>query len=104
MELRMNEVVLSGRIVQGPTALPDETTHFLLQAGEEGEPPIHCFGEGVSVERLRQYCQKGDEISLEGRLESRTFANEKSPRLLVKVRFISYGRKDRTLRTNHHLG
>lgn len=104
MELCMNEVVLAGKLSRDPVLLPDGTTHFLLQAGPKGNPPVHCFGEGASLDNLRKYCGAGDEISLEGQIEHRLFSGDDRAQMLIRVRFISYGRKGRTLRPSSHLG
>lgn len=97
MEIRMHEVILAGRMTKEPMTLPDGTTHFLFEA-DQNQAPFHCFCEGVAAQNLLKYCQQGDEFSVEGKLEWRKFANENRPLLLIRVRYISYGRKLKTLR------
>lgn len=96
-EIRIAEIVMAGRLAAAPSRLQDGTLHFLLEASE-GEKPFHCFCEGETAENLQKFCEKGDEISLEGTLAHYQFGNEPKPRMLIRVRFISYGRKRRTLR------
>lgn len=97
MEIRMNEIVLAGRLVGRPVRLEDGTLHFRLQASAEGSP-FHCYCEGENAENLEKFCSAGDEISIEGELSWRKFANEPKEVLLVHMRYASYGRKSRTLR------
>jgi len=101
MEIRMCEVGLAGRIASRIVSTSDgsdnQKAHFMLDALEEGNP-IQCYCEGETAENLLKFCEEGDEISCEGSLQHYQFSNEKAPRLLVKVRYISYGRKRRTLR------
>lgn len=93
----MNEVVLAGRLVGRPVRLSDGTLHFRLQARAEGTP-FHCYCAGKSAENLEKFCSAGDEISIEGELSWHKFANEPREVLLIHVRYVSYGRKSRTLR------
>ena len=93
----MNEVVLAGRLVGRFARLADETVHFRLEASADQEP-FHCYAEAVTGENLIKFCSAGDEISVEGELVYRKFTNSPKPTLLIHVRFISYGRKNRTLR------
>lgn len=93
----MCEVVMAGRMIGDPIELSDGTTHFLFEA-EQDQDPFHCFCEAKAAENLRQYCQTGDEFSLEGKLAWKSFDNEPKPLLLINVRYVSYGRKKKTLR------
>ncbi len=97
MEIKMNEVMLAGRVTSDLSRLDNGSVHFLLDA-VEGEAPVHCFCEGVTAENLLKFCERGDEISCEGNLAKYQFANQRGPQLLINVRFVSYGRKRRTLR------
>ena len=97
MEIRINEVVLAGRLVGRFVKLSDETVHFRLEA-TEAHDVFHCFCDGATAENLLKFCSAGDEISIEGELAYRHFSNQAQPVLLIKARFISYGRKNRTLR------
>lgn len=96
MEIRMNEVILAGRIT---TLLEqaDGSAHFLFEADPE-QKPFHCYAEGVTAENLMKFCKLGDELSLEGQLFWKKFQNEPRPVLLIKVRYVSFGRKLTTLR------
>jgi len=96
MEIRMNEVVLAGRMASDPKALPDGTVHFLLDAG--AEKPFQCFCREKTAENLLKFCSRGDEFSVEGKLAWVSFAGQPKPELLIEVKFISYGRKLTTLR------
>ena len=93
MELRMNGTVLTGRLVGDPKTLRTGT-YFQLRAEDE-QSPFPCVCDGLTAKNLVANCHEGDEISLEGRLEWRRFAS--GSMLLVYARFISYGRKARTL-------
>jgi len=93
----MNEAVLAGRLVGRIVRLSDGTVHFRLEANEAGDA-FHCFCEDQTAENLLKFCSAGDEISIEGELAYRQFSNSPKPTLLIHTRFISYGRKSRTLR------
>lgn len=97
MEIKMCEVLVAGRISSDLTRLDNGSVHFLLNA-LEGESPLHCFAEETTADNLMKFCEKGDEVSCEGQLDYYQFANQQKPQLLVKVRYVSYGRKKRTLR------
>lgn len=97
MEIRMNEVVLAGRTTSALVRQSDGSVHFLFEADSK-QKPFHCFCEGVTADNLEKFCQVGDEFSLEGQLAWYKFGNESRPGLLVKVRYVSFGRKLATLR------
>lgn len=101
MEIRMQEVVLVGRIVGDPV-VREEGTYFRFQADKE-QPPFPCICDGKTAENLLKFCQGGDEISIEGKLIWRHFRNT-GDTLLVYVGYTSYGRKLRTLRQGSVLG
>lgn len=96
-EVKMNEVMLAGRIASDLNHLPDDSVHFLIDVLEE-DKPIHCFCRNETAKNILKFCEKGDEVSCDGNLTRYKFINEKEPQLLVQVRYISYGRKQRTLR------
>jgi hypothetical protein len=97
MEIRMNEVVLAGRTTSDLIRQADGMVHFLFEADPK-QKPFHCFCEGVTADNLERFCRVGDEFSLEGQLCWHQFGNEPHPKLLVKVRYVSFGRKLATLR------
>ena len=94
-EIRMQEVTLTGRMVGDPIVRGDEV-YFKVNAEDE-MAPFPCISNGSTAENLAKYCRNDDEISIEGKLIWRTFKGS-DPTLLVYVRYVSYGRKDRTLR------
>jgi hypothetical protein len=96
-EMRMNEVVLAGRTTSALVRQPDGAVHFLFE-GDPTQKPFHCFADGTTADNLLKFCQLGDEFSLEGQLAWHQFGNEPHPKLLVKVRYVSFGRKLATLR------
>ncbi len=98
MEIRLQEVVLVGRIVGAPIARPDGT-YFRFQ-GDKDQPPFPCVCDGKTAENLRKYCQDGDEFSIEGKLQWKKFSDTARNVLFIYARYISYGRKLRTLRQN----
>ncbi len=95
-EMRLNEVVMAGRISQGPTKTEDGRVHFMLEGSHDGDP-FHCTCEGRTAENLLTHCQKGDEISIEGELRWMVFPNT-GKTLVIYARYTSYGRKLKTLR------
>ena len=95
MEIRMQEVLLVGRMVGNPI-VRKEGVYFRLQA-DKAQSPFPCFCAGKTAENLVKFCQEGDEFSVEGKLQWRQFRNS-GETLLIHVRYISYGRKLRTLR------
>ncbi len=98
----MNEVILAGRMVGNPVKLPSGEVHFQFEADPEVQvtlrAPFHCFCSGTAAANILNYCQDGDEFSIEGKLAWKKFTNEKKARILVEVKYTSYGRKLRTLR------
>ena len=97
-ELRVNDVVLAGRIKEGPTRTPDGCVHFKLACLDDSARGIHCISFGKTAGNMEQYCHPGDEISLEGELCFRDFPNDADFRrtLVVHARHVSYGRKKNT--------
>lgn len=95
MEIRMQEILLVGRMTEDPIVRPDGI-YFRFQA-DENEKPFPCFCEGKVAENLIKFCQGGDEFSIEGKLFWKRFKNT-GDTLLIKVKYTSYGRKLRTLR------
>ena len=95
MEIRMQEVLLVGRMVGAPMAR-DGSVYFRFQADKD-QPPFPCVCDGKTAENLLKFCQDGDEFSVEGKLVWRKFRNTGNT-LLIYARYISYGRKLRTLR------
>lgn len=100
-EIRMQETLLVGRIRGNPKKLGDEC-YFQLEAGES--KPFPCMCTGKTAENMSKYLHDGDEISIEGKLMWRQFANQEQPMLLIYARYISYGRKARTLQPGTSLG
>lgn len=96
-EIRMNEVVLAGRTTSPLIRQKDGSVHFLFEADSQ-QKPFHCFCEGVVADNVERFCKEGDEFSLEGQLTWYQFKNDLRPSLLVKVRYVSFGRKLTTLR------
>jgi len=101
VEIRMQEVVLIGRMVGDPIPRK-EGTYFYFRADKD-QAPFPCVCDGKTSENLVKYCQDGDEFSIEGKLQWRRFIDT-GDMLLVYVRYISYGRKLRTLRKVSNLG
>ena len=95
MEIRMQEVILVGRMVGSPV-VRKEGVYFRFQADKD-QPPFPCVCDGKTAENLLKFCQAGDEFSIEGKLVWRKFCNT-GDTLLIYARFTSYGRKLRTLR------
>ena len=91
----INEVLASGNLTQSPVRTGDGKAHFLMEAAE-GEKPFHCFCEGKTAENVLRFCKAGDEIAIEGELRWHQFRGEAKPRLLIWVRFVSYGRKEQS--------
>ena len=94
-EIRTNEVFIAGRIARGPVRSSDGIAHFLLEGSRE-QAPFHCICRGTKADNLMKYCAQGDEVSVEGDLEWMNFPNT-GRTLLIYARFVSYGRKLRTL-------
>lgn len=101
-EIRMQEVLLVGRI-QGEPKKTGNECYFRLGA-EEGQEPFPCLCNEKTAENMSKYLHNGDEISIEGKLMWRKFANEDKPMLIIYARYISYGRKARTLQPPGSLG
>jgi len=95
MEIRMQEVLLVGRMVRNPIVRGD-SVYFRFQADKD-QAPFPCVCDGKTAENLLKFCQDGDEFSIEGKLQWRKFRNT-GDTLLIYVRYTSYGRKLRTLR------
>jgi hypothetical protein len=95
-EMRLNEVVMAGRISQGPVKTEDGRVHFMFEAARESEP-FHCVCEDRTAENLLTHCLQGDEISIEGELRWMVFPNS-GKTLVIYARYTSYGRKLKTLR------
>lgn len=96
----MQEILLVGRL-HGPRRLIGEECYFQLDAG--GDRPFPCVCVGKTAENMGKYLQEGDEISLEGKLVWKHFTNT-PPTLVVFARYISYGRKARTLQQAASVG
>lgn len=92
-EIRMQEVVLVGRMVGEPIVNPDGV-YFRFQA-DSHEEPFPCFADGKTAENLRRYLHDGDEFSIEGKLMWRKF--RQGPFLVIHAKYTSYGRKLRSL-------
>ena len=95
-EIRMTEVFAAGRIARGPVKTANGKAHFLIEASEDQEP-FHCVCSGRTAETVLEFCQTGDEISTEGELLWLKFKGT-GKSLVIDVRYVSYGRKMRTLR------
>lgn len=95
-EIRINEVFLAGRIAQGPIQTDDGRVHFLFEANAE-QDPFHCVCGEKAAGNLLQFCGEGDELSVEGDLRWVDFPDS-GKTLIIHVRYVSYGRKARTLR------
>lgn len=99
MEIRMQEVVLVGRMIGDPIVREDGT--FFRFQGDRDQAPFPCVCDGKTAENIMKFCQDGDEFSLEGKLQWREFKSGKA--LMIYARYASYGRKLRTLRKNASL-
>ena len=97
-EMRLNEVFMVGRISQGPMKTEDGLVHFMLE-GLHGSDPFHSVCEGRTAANLLEHCSAGDEMSLEGQLRWMNFPNT-GKTLVIYVRYISYGRKIRSVSPN----
>ena len=95
-EFRMNEVFAVGRIFRGPVKTADGRVQFLLEASES-QTPFHCVCSGKAAENVLEFCNTGDEISLEGELCWLEFTDT-GKSLVIEARYVSYGRKLRTRR------
>lgn len=93
-EIRMQETLLVGRVQGNPKAIQGEC-YFMMDVGEQ--KPFPCMCTGKTAENMSKYLHHGDEISIEGKLMWRKFANQEQPMLLIHARYISYGRKARSL-------
>ena len=94
-EMRVNEVFMVGRIVQGPVETRDGLVHFMFD-GLRGSDPFHCVCSGKTAEDLLKHGSSGDEDTLEGDLRWVSFPNT-GKTLVIHARYISYGRKVRDL-------
>jgi len=95
-EMRLNEVVMAGRISQGPIRTDDGLVHFMFDAARNSDP-FHCVCDGRTAENLLEHCSQGDEASIEGILCWMDFPNT-GKELVIYTRYTSYGRKSSTLR------
>lgn len=94
-EIRMQEVLLVGRLKGNPIPIGEEC-FFQIEA-EKGQLSFPCFCQGKTAENMNKYLHAGDEISIEGKLVWRRFSGDEKDTLLIYARYISYGRKARTL-------
>ena len=99
MEIKTSKVIASGRLTRDPAQV-GENVHFLLDTGDA--QPLHGFCAGETAKNLLRFCKGGDELCLEGELRHVQFT--KGAQLLVVARYISYGRKERSLRPEQYLG
>lgn len=99
MEIRLNAVVLVGRLIGDPI-VAGQLVHFRLE-NPEGEP-FHCIAREKAGQNIQQYCRDGDEVSVEGKLVQMSFRNSPRPVLVVEAKYISYGRKKQSLRQVPH--
>jgi hypothetical protein len=97
--MRLNTVILVSRLVGDPIQV-GELVHFRLE-NPEGQP-FHLIAREKTATNVLQYCRDGDEVSVEGRLVWKTFANSPKPVLIVEAKYISYGRKKQSLRQVPH--
>ncbi len=95
-EIRANEVSLIGRLVGDPVRTASEKVYFKLVASRI-QAPFRCFCIDKTAENMMINLHDGDEVSVFGKLSWVKF-NHEEPQLMIYVRFISYGRKSRTLR------
>ena len=100
MEMRLNSVVLVGRLIGSPIQA-GSLVHFRIEAQADAEP-FHCIAREKAGANVLQYCRDGDEVSIEGLLAWMTFKNAPKPVLLVEARYVSYGRKKESLRQNSY--
>lgn len=93
-EIRLQEVVLVGRILGEPQHVGEES--FFRMKADDHQEAFPCFCDGRTAENMKRHLHSGDEISIEGQLVWKEFSNT-SPMLVIYARFVSYGRKARTL-------
>ena len=94
-EIRLQEIILVGRMVGDPMVRSDGV-YFRFAADQE-QGPFPCYCNGKTADNLLKHLRDGDEFSIEGKLIWKRFQNT-SPTLIIHARFTSYGRKSRTLR------
>jgi hypothetical protein len=102
-EMRVNEVFMVGRIVEGPVRTADDLVHFKFESLENHDP-FHCLCQGKTANNLMEHCSAGDEATIEGQLRWVTFPDSDVKLLIIFARHISYGRKLRDLSQSarHH--
>lgn len=90
-EIRMNEVLMTGRISQGPVKTEDGLVHFMFDCSRSSEP-FHCVCNGKTAENALTYLSQGDELGTEGELYWMDFPNT-GKTLVIYIRNPSFGRK-----------
>ena len=79
----MNQVVLIGRLTKDPelraTSNDKQVASFTLAVDKYGEGAdfINCIVWGKSAENLCKYQEKGSQIALNGRIQTRTYDDAK---------------------------
>lgn len=89
----INSVVLSGRLTKDPelrnTFSGRSVVSFTVavnrrfQSEEQKADFIPCVAWGKTAEVIAQYCSKGSQIGVEGRLQQRTYDNAQGQKVYV---------------------
>lgn len=89
----INSVVLSGRLTKDPelrnTLSGKSVVSFTLAVNrrfhndEQQADFIPCVAWGKTAEVIAQYCSKGSQIGVEGRLQQRTYDNAQGQKIYV---------------------
>jgi len=90
-EMRLQSLTMTGRI-EGSLIPRGAEVFFRVRSTDVFE----CVAVEKAAENLAKYCQDGDEIIIEGKLVKRVFMG--NPMTLVEVKYVSFGRKQRSLR------
>lgn len=90
----MNSVSIAGRLTKDielrNTQNGSQTASFTLAVNrsfkKEGQPDadfINCVAFGKTAELLGTYCQKGSQVGVEGRIQTRSYENQQGQRVYL---------------------
>ena len=90
----MNQLILIGRMTKDPvlrkTTSGTSVTSFTIACDRrikaEGQPTadfINCTAWSKLAENIDEYCKKGDQIALNGRIQTRSYDDEKGKKVFV---------------------
>lgn len=90
----MNLLILIGRITKDPvlkkTTTGTSVTYFTIACDRrikvEGQPTadfINCTAWSKLADNIEKYCKKGDQIALNGRIQTRSYEDEKGKKVFV---------------------